>query len=484
MASRVIPVEAFDMVVFGGTGDLARRRILPALYRRFVAGQVSDACRIIAAARSAMTADAFRQETAAALEGALPPPLLDRGRLAAFLDRLDYVTLEAGGETGWAALAARMRPGVVRAFYFSVAPALFGALAERLRAHGIADDDSRVVVEKPFGDDLDTARALNAVLARHFGEGQIYRIDHYLGKETVQNLMAVRFANILFEPLWNAQHVDHVQITVAESAGVAGRGAYYDRAGAMRDMVQNHMMQLLCLTAMEPPWHFSPDAVRDEKLKVIRALDPVRPVDVVRGQYLPAPGQPGYLEDVANPDSRTESFVALKVGISNWRWKGTPFYLRTGKRLRARESEIAVHFREPPHSIFDAAGQWRENVMVIRLQPNEGLNLKVMIKEPGPGGMRLVQVPLDMSFANALGAEGRDMPDAHERLIMDVIRGDQTLFMRGDEVAAAWAWTDPVIARWDAAGDRPQGYAAGSEGPQEAMWLMHRDGRRWREIRP
>ncbi|MDO9523956.1 MAG: glucose-6-phosphate dehydrogenase, partial [Gemmobacter sp.] len=436
MVSRVIPVDPFDLVIFGGTGDLARRKVLPGLYRRWLGGQMPDDSRIIAAARSDMTPDAFRETVAQAVKEFVSADKRDEASLQAFLGRLDYVTLDAKGESGWADLAAKMRPGVVRAFYLSVAPELFGDIAERLHLYGITDADSRIVVEKPFGKDLASARALNATLALHFAEGQIYRIDHYLGKETVQNLMAVRFANILFEPLWNAQYVDHVQITVAETVGVGGRGSYYDKSGAMRDMVQNHMMQLLCLIAMEPPYHFDPDAVRDEKLKVIRALDPVAPDDIVRGQYLAGAGQPGYLADVENQNSQVESFIALKCNVSNWRWKGTPFYLRTGKRLRARESEIVVTFKEPPHSIFDDAPGWRENVLVIRLQPNEGMTLSVMIKEPGPGGMRLVQVPLDMSFAKALGDDGTDMPDAYERLIMDVIRGNQTLFMRGDEVEA------------------------------------------------
>ncbi len=483
MVSRVIPVDVFDLVIFGGTGDLAKRKILPGLYRRFLAGQMPESSRIIGAARADLTDAAYRALVAAAIAEFVQKDRQDAAVIAHFLDRISYVSIDATGQGGWVRLKELVRENVVRAFYFSVAPALFGALAERLHDHAIADAWSRIVVEKPFGRDLASAMALNAVLAAHFEEGQIYRIDHYLGKETVQNLMAVRFANILFEPLWKSEYIDHVQITVAETVGVEGRGAYYNTSGAMRDMVQNHMMQLLCLIAMEPPYHFDPDAVRDEKLKVIRALDAVLPADIVRGQYLPGGGQGGYVEHSEDPATKTESYIALKVNVSNWRWKGTPFYLRTGKRLRARASEIAIIFKEPPHSIFDDAQGWRENILVIRLQPNEGMNLMVMIKEPGPGGMRLMQVPLDMAFADALGEHSEDIPDAYERLIMDVIRGNQTLFMRGDEVEAAWAWTDPIIAGWEAKGSKPQSYDAGSSGPEDALMLMHRDGRRWREIK-
>lgn len=483
MVSRVIPVEVFDLVIFGATGDLARRKILPGLYRRFLAGQITGESRIIGAARSEMDAEGFRLMVREAIDEFVSADKRDATIIDDFLKHLDYVAIDAKGDGGWAALKSMMRQGMVQAFYFSVAPALFGDLAQRLHAFGIANSESRIVVEKPFGRDLASARALNANLAEHFEERQIYRIDHYLGKETVQNLMAVRFANILFEPLWNSQFIDHVQITVAETVGVEGRGSYYDKSGAMRDMVQNHLMQLLCLIAMEPPYHFDPNAVRDEKLKVIRALQPVPPEDIVRGQYLAQKGAPGYVEDSENPESKTESYIALKVHVANWRWKGTPFYLRTGKKLRARASEIAITFKEPPHSIFDDHAGWRENVLVIRLQPNEGMNLMMMIKEPGPGGMRLTQVPLDMSFADALGEDGADIPDAYERLIMDVIRGNQTLFMRGDEVEAAWAWTDPIIQGWETRGERPRGYDPGTSGPEDALMLMHRDSRRWREIK-
>ncbi|MBD3677163.1 MAG: glucose-6-phosphate dehydrogenase [Rhodobacteraceae bacterium] len=482
MVSRVIPVDPFDLVIFGGTGDLARRKILPGLYLRFEDGQMPEDARIIGAARGEFDDAAYRDFVRAAIDEFVPKAKRHKESISAFLERLHYVAIDAKGEGGWKELAKLMRPEIIRAFYFSVAPSLFGDLAERLHLHKIAHRKSRIVVEKPFGHDLKTAQALNETLAKHFKEDQIYRIDHYLGKETVQNLMALRFGNILFEPLWNAQFVDHIQITVAESVGVGGRGGYYDKSGAMRDMVQNHLMQLLCLTAMEPPSKFDPDAVRDEKLKVIRALDIPGPDAIVRGQYRKTKSSPSYREDAENPDSLTESFIAMRLHISNWRWNGTPFYLRTGKKLKSRVSEIVVRFKEPPHHIFGEETGTHANALTIRLQPNEGMDLRVTIKEPGPGGMRLIDAPLDMTFADALGKEASDVPDAYERLIMDVIRGNQTLFMRGDEVEAAWAWTDPIIADWEARADKPVEYEPGSTGPEEAAILMHKDGRRWREI--
>jgi len=483
MVSRVIPVETFDLVIFGGTGDLARRKILPGLFRRFLSGQMPADSRIIGAARSDIDSAGYRDLISDAIAEFGGDEKNDKAGLAAFLKRLEYVTVDATGEAGWPELAKLMRDGVIKSFYFSVGPSLFGDLAERLHLHKIADRDSRIVVEKPFGRDLETAEALNATLATHFDEGQIYRIDHYLGKETVQNLMAVRFGNMLFEPLWNNHYVDHIQITVAETVGVGGRGAYYDRAGAMRDMVQNHLMQLLCLIAMEPPSQFGADEVRDEKLKVIRALETVAPHHIVRGQYDAGPNGASYREDAENPRSFTESFIAMKCHISNWRWSGVPFYLRTGKRMKARASEITVVFKELGHSIFDGDSGKHQNILSIRLQPNEGMDLQVTIKEPGPGGMRLVDVPLDMTFADALGDADIETADAYERLIMDVIRGNQTLFMRGDEVEAAWRWTDPLIEGWEARNDVPKLYDAGSAGPEDAMMLLHRDNRKWRDIK-
>ena len=482
MVARVIPVEDFDLVIFGGTGDLARRKILPGLFRRFISGQMPEGSRIIGAARSDIDSAGYRKLIKDAVNEFGDEESKKSGRLAAFLNQLEYVAIDAKGEGGWPDLAKLVRPDVVQAFYFSVAPSLFGDLAERLQSHKIATSKSRIVVEKPFGRDLESAKALNATLAKHFDESQIYRIDHYLGKETVQNLMAVRFGNVLFEPLWNNHYVDHIQITVAETVSVGGRGAYYDKSGAMRDMVQNHLMQLLCLIAMEPPSQFGADSVRDEKLKVIRALEEIAPHHIVRGQYDASADGPSYREDAENPRSFTESFVALKCHIANWRWSGVPFYLRTGKRMRARASEITVVFKPLGHSIFEGQEE-QQNILSIRLQPNEGMDLQVTIKEPGPGGMRLVNVPLDMTFAEALGDSDVEVTDAYERLIMDVIRGNQTLFMRGDEVEAAWAWTDPIIAGWETRNDVPKTYDAGSSGPEDALMLLHRDGRKWRDIK-
>ena len=342
------------------------------------------------------------------------------------------------------------------------------------------------VVEKPIGRDLASANALNDAIGRVFDEHQIFRIDHYLGKETVQNLMVLRFANALYEPLWNSAHIDHVQITVAETVGLEDRVSYYDTAGALRDMVQNHMLQLLCLTAMEPPSSMDADAVRDEKLKILRSLRRIEGAEAqkltVRGQYRAGASDggavKGYTQELGR-DSDTETFVALKAEIANWRWAGVPFYLRTGKRLAARVSEICIQFKPVPHSIFaDSAGTVAANQLVIRLQPDEGVKQWLMIKDPGPGGMRLRHVPLDMSFADAFDVRN---PDAYERLIMDVVRGNQTLFMRRDEVEAAWAWIDPIQAAWTENRQPPQGYTAGTWGPSGSIALIERDGRTWHE---
>jgi glucose-6-phosphate 1-dehydrogenase len=487
MAVRVIEVEEFDLVVFGASGDLANRKLLPALYHRDADGQLPENARIICSARRDYTDDDYRDYALKALKEHVSD--LNDEALEQFLERLRYVKIDVATGAGFEGLKTVLdeRDDVIRAFYLAVGPDLFGTICENLGKIGVVTDSSRVVMEKPIGKDGASAKALNDTVGAVFNEDQIFRIDHYLGKETVQNLMALRFANALFEPLWNAAHIDHVQITVAESLGVGGRAGYYDTAGALRDMVQNHILQLLCLVAMEPPESMNADSVRDEKLKVLKALSPVDAQNIdkqtVRGQYRAGASAggavPGYLEELGNDESRTETFVALKAEIANWRWAGVPFYLRTGKRLAQRVSEIVVHFRPIPHSIFDTeAGAITANTLVIRLQPDEGVQMQVMIKDPGPGGMRLRQVPLDMSFAEEFKVRN---PDAYERLIMDVIRGNQTLFMRRDEVDAAWAWVDPILSAWAASKDMPKGYTAGTWGPSASIALVERDGRTWAE---
>ena len=487
MTSRIIAVEPFDLVVFGGAGDLAYRKLLPALYHRHRDGQLPTIARIIGVSRRAISDEDYRTATRKALTDHIAAGDLDEAVVRSFLKRLHFASVDADAETGWEELAARLKEGEerIRAFYLAVAPELFGTICEKLGAHGMVTPITRVIIEKPIGHDLASARAVNDAVGKVFEETQIYRIDHYLGKETVQNLMALRFANALFEPLWNAAHIDHVQITVAESIGVEGRGGYYDHAGALRDMMQNHLMQLLCLVAMEAPTYMDADSVRDEKLKVLRALKPIDATNanqlIVRGQY--RAGANGtlaaYSAESGNPDSTTETFIALKAEISNWRWAGVPFYIRTGKRLPVRASEIVISFRKIPHSIFAAnVGAIEENRLVLRIQPDEGVKLWITIKDPGPGGMRLRYVPLDMSFAEAFGARS---PDAYERLILDVIRGNQTLFMRRDEVEAAWAWIDPIAAAWERSREAPKPYPAGTWGPTAAIALIERDGRTWHD---
>jgi len=487
--ARTIAVEPFDLVVFGATGDLARRKLIPALYHRYLAGQMPEEARIIGASRRPVSDEAFREEARKALAEYVPAHELHADVAASFIERLSYVSVDATSDAGWPALAEKLAPNAdrVRVFYLATAPELFGEISRRIAGAGLVTPLVRVVLEKPIGKSLDTARALNDEVGAYFPEEAIYRIDHYLGKETVQNLMALRFANALFEPLWNAAHIDHVQITVGETIGVGGRAGYYDTAGALRDMVQNHILQLVCLTAMEPPASLDADAVRDEKLKVLKALKPIDPSSVgtvtVRGQYRAGASDggavPGYHDELGRTDSTTETFVAIKAELGNWRWAGTPFYLRTGKRLPSRVSEIVVAFRPIPYSLFgNSAGPISANHLVIRLQPDEGVKLWLMIKDPGPGGMRLSHVPLDMSFAEAFNVRHHE---AYERLLMDVVRGNQTLFMRRDEVEAAWGWIDPILEAWKSSSDAPKPYTSGTWGPSASIALIERDGRTWHE---
>ncbi len=487
--ARNIPVEPFDLVVFGATGDLSQRKLIPALFHRDEAGQIPPEARIIGTSRRDMTDEAFRAFAQTAIETYVEAEARKPETLARFLARLSYIQAEASLEDGWPKLdqALSINNDRVRVFYLAVGPDLFGPICERLGKHKLVTPKSRVVVEKPLGKDGASAEALNNAIGSVFPEPSIFRIDHYLGKETVQNLMALRFANALFEPLWNNTHIDHVQITVAETLGVEGRAGYYDTSGALRDMVQNHILQLLCLVAMEPPNSMDADAVRDEKLKVLKSLKPITAADieanVVRGQYRAGTSAAGplngYHEELGNPDSKTETFVALKAEIGSWRWANVPFYLRTGKRLAERVSEIMVEFKPVPHNAFaKTAGTLPPNRLLIRLQPDEGVMLWLSIKEPGPGGLHFKHVALDMSFAEAFA--GRQ-PEAYERLLMDVVRGNQTLFMRRDEVAAAWRFADPILDSWKESSDLPKPYASATWGPTAAISLIERDHRTWYE---
>jgi glucose-6-phosphate 1-dehydrogenase len=487
--AKIIPVDTFDCVVFGATGDLTLRKLLPALYYRCRDGQVPEDSRIIGAARSDLDDNAYRDRAVAALKDHVDKKDLDPEVMRQFLDRVHYVRIDAtAAKADWSALKALLDPKRVRVFYLATAPDLYGPICRNLGAKGLVTEKSRVVLEKPIGHDLESARNIISGVGDVFTEAQTFRIDHFLGKETVQNLMALRFANTIFERLWSTDVIDHVQITVAETVGLEGRAGYYDSSGAMRDMVQNHLLQLLCLIAMEPPVSLQADRVRDEKLKVLRALRPMEPHEVgtltVRGQYTQGAidGKPvgGYLTDLGNDEpSETESFVAIKAEVQTWRWANVPFYLRTGKRLPQKVSEIVIQFRAQPFSIFPAkAAEIEPNRLIIRLQPEEGMRLEMMTKDPGPGGMRLSPTGLDIRFEKTFHIR---FPDAYERLLMDTVRGDATLFMRHDEVEAAWTWVEPILDAWAGRPDHPRPYPAGSWGPTAAIALIERDGRTWHE---
>jgi glucose-6-phosphate 1-dehydrogenase len=481
-------IEPFDYVVFGGTGDLAFRKLLPALFSRDRDGQIPASARIIGASRSELTRSEYQDRAMEALAEYIDARDLDRATLERFRERLHFVPIDARGDAGWDQLVGLLNtdPRKIRVFYLATAPDLFGPISERIKSSGAITPETRVVLEKPIGRDSASGRRINDEVGAIFAENQIFRIDHYLGKETVQNLLVLRFANALFEPLWNRNTIDHVQITVAETIGIESRGAYYDQTGALRDMVQNHLMQLLCLVAMEPPASLDQESVRDEKIKVLKALAPIDPHEVlqktVHGQYRAgvSEGAPvcGYAEEASvAPGSTTETFVALKTEIRNWRWAGVPFYLRTGKRLPEKVSEIVIQFRPTAHWIFpDGADETRPNRLVIRLQPDEHVRFHLWTKEPGPGGLRLRSAALNLSFAETFKNK---FPDAYERLLMDVVRGNPTLFMRRDEVEAAWAWIDRVLAGWAQASVKPKSYTAGTWGPSAAIALIERDGRTW-----
>jgi glucose-6-phosphate 1-dehydrogenase len=474
--------KAGTLLLFGATGDLAQRMLLPSLCALDFDGLLDPELRIIGTARSDMTDAEFRSFAREAIEKFMPSGR--RGGLADFLNRLHYQPLDVTQPEGFAGLAEQAAKGSDRiAIFLSTAPSLFEQTIRGLVDAGLATQQARISLEKPLGHDLASSRAINDAVAAAFPENRIFRIDHYLGKETVQNLVALRFANIMFEPLWNAQHIDHVQISVGETVGLESRADFYDSAGALRDMVQNHMLQLLALVAMEPPASFDAGAVRDEKVKVLRSLRPLSPGESVTGQYRSGASGgaivPGYDEELGRP-SDTETFVALKAHVDNWRWHGVPFYLRTGKRMPKRVTEIVVQFRSVPHSIFKGA-RMHPNCLVIGIQPEENISLSLMAKVPGldRDGIALRQVPLDIAMPDAFS--GKERRIAYERLLLDLIEGDQTLFVRRDEVEAQWSWIDAIRATWKAEAMEPKTYSAGSWGPSAAIALAERDGVSWHE---
>ena len=482
--------KASTLLMFGATGDLARRMLLPSLYGLDADGLLPRDLRIIGTARTDLDDEAFRARADEALKEHLPDGFYQAGIAERFLGRLHYVALDINDFAGFDRLAQTIGdPCHGVALFLSTAPSLFKPTIDGLANAGLACPTVRMALEKPLGSDLESSREINDAVASAFPEDRTFRIDHYLGKETVQNLLALRFANVMFEPLWNSAHIDHVQITVAETIGLEGRGDYYDQSGALRDMVQNHMLQLLALVAMEPPSDFNAAAVRDEKVKVLRALRLISAADVeavtVTGQYtrgaIDGETVPGYDEEVGS-DSQTETFVALKAHVDNWRWKGVPFYLRTGKRMPRRDTEILIQFRDVPFSIFASRGATtKPNKLIIGVQPEETISLHLMSKTPGLDrqGVRLREIPLDIGLANAFSEYRRRI--AYERLLLDLIEGDPTLFVRRDEVEAQWAWIDGIRAAWAEKAVTPRPYAAGTWGPSAAIALTERDGISWAE---
>jgi glucose-6-phosphate 1-dehydrogenase len=480
------PLPNFDLILFGGTGDLALRKLLPALYRRMVAGQLSADSRIIGVARSEISREEYLSQVETSCKAHVGGEF-DPKQWARFSEQLSYFKIDANVEGDFKAFAESFkgREKCERAFFLSTAPDLFAPICEGLARNNLVTSCSRVVLEKPLGHDRASSALINERVGAIFTEQQIFRIDHYLGKETVQNLLALRFGNMLFEPLWKRGRIQHVQITVAENLGVERRAQFYDQTGALRDMVQNHLLQLLCIIAMEPPQSGNPDAMRDEKLKVLHALRPMSGREVlaktVRGQYKSGAvnGAPvvGYLAEKDVPaGSSTETFVALKCEIDSWRWAGVPFYLRTGKRLQEKLSEIAITFEDIPLSIYERPDKPHSlNRLVIQLQPDESITLSVLAKNPGEG-MFLKPVSLGLDFSETFKTR---MLDAYERLLTDVIKGNLTLFMRRDELDAAWAWIDPIRAAWEQYGESPKSYTAGSWGPAAASALIGRDGFAW-----
>jgi glucose-6-phosphate 1-dehydrogenase len=479
-------IEPCTLALFGAFGDLALRKLFPALYHLHAAGLLADGSKILALGREVASEQPL-ELIEQALRRQVPADELDAAQVQSFLARISWLIIDFQDQSAYAGLAEQLAGQAPVIAYFATAARVYGAICAGLAGAGLAER-TRVVLEKPIGHDRESARRVNQEVARYFPEDRIYRIDHYLGKETVQNLIALRFANSLFESQWNQNHISHVEITVAEQVGIEGRWGYFDQAGQLRDMIQNHLLQLLCLIAMDPPSDLSANSIRNEKVKVLQALAPISAENisqqVVRGQYvagsIDGKAVPGYLqEDNSNANSDTETFVALRAEVRNWRWAGVPFYLRTGKRMPQKVSQIVVQFKDPPHYIF--APEQRpliSNRLVIRLQPDEGISLQVMTKEQGlDKGMQLRSCPLQLSFNDTY--RSRRIPDAYERLLLEVMKGNQNLFVREDEIDFAWQWCDQLIAGWRRQGSAPKPYPAGSWGPQAAVGLISRDGRDW-----
>jgi glucose-6-phosphate 1-dehydrogenase len=475
------------IVIFGATGDLALRMLYPSLYFLHADGLLPDGFGVVGVSRSPLSDADFASKVEAAVRERAGDGFSD-DVWSGFRGKLRYCGGDASQPELYARLAALLEGTRERIFYLSTSPSLYGVIAQNLNGSGLSAGDSRVVVEKPLGRDLKSCREINDALGQAFSEERIFRIDHYLGKEAVQNLLSLRFANTFFEPLWNKVSIDHVQITVAETVGVEGRFGYYDEYGAIRDMVQNHLLQLLCLVAMEPPATIDADSVRNEKVKVLRSLRKLNGHEVstrtVRGQYRAGVAEgrsvPGYTDEVDGKPSDTETFVAICAHIDNWRWAGVPFYLRTGKRMPERSSQIVIQFRAVPHSIF--AGQdLLANRLTIRLQPEEEISLMLMNKTPTletARGMELKPLSLDLSLDDAFKGRRRI---AYERLLLEAIRNDPTLFVRRDEAEAAWTWIDAIVDGWAKANVKPAAYVAGTWGPAGAYALVERDGRSWYE---
>ena len=482
--------SASEIVLFGALGDLSRRKLLPALYQLDQVGLLNPESRIVAVARQESSLEEFTDFVMENLTSFVKEGL-DDDTVTRFKSRLVYQSLDFKETNAYVDLAKTLAGGhETRIYYFSTPPAIYGDISDGLKAAGLITDADRVVMEKPIGHCLESSKVINDQVSRYFKENQIYRIDHYLGKETVLNLIVLRFANSLFTNNWDRNSIDHVQITVAESVGIEGRWGFYDDAGQMRDMIQNHLLQILSLLAMEPPADLSAESIRAEKLKAVRALVPIDRTNVkdktVRGQYtdgfLNGNPVPGYLnEEGANQNSTTETFVAIKAEIDNWRWAGVPFYLRTGKRMPAKHSEIVVHFKEQPHNIFkDSYADLPSNKLTIRLQPDEGVELQMMNKIPGIASqMNIQENKLDLSFSDTY--ENQRVVDAYERLMLEVVNGNQSLFVSRDEVEAAWKWADSIIDAWQATNEAPKAYAAGSWGPVSSISLIARDDRQWVE---